>query len=107
MGRKKTIKTIDEVLENSKTDQQHQEENLVKKTCRELGITQKELAEKIKVSRQTVSDWATGRIKISETIEYLLTLVLLEKEYFEFKKAMQGLMMIQNNSTILPLRFQA
>jgi transcriptional regulator with XRE-family HTH domain len=34
-----------------------EEENLVKKTCKELGITQKELAEKIGVSQNTVSTW--------------------------------------------------
>jgi DNA-binding XRE family transcriptional regulator len=59
MGRKKTIKTIDEVLENSKTDQQPQEENLVKKTCRELGITQKELAEITKFKEQTIRNWSS------------------------------------------------
>jgi DNA-binding XRE family transcriptional regulator len=40
------------------------EENLVKKTCRELGITQKELAEKIGVSRQTIYDWSSGKTPV-------------------------------------------
>ena len=68
-----------------------EEENLVKKTCRELGITQKELAERIGVSRQTVSDWATGRVIISKSSEYLLSLLLIEQEYIEFKKAVKDL----------------
>jgi predicted transcriptional regulator len=42
------------------------EENLVKKTCRELGITQKELAEKTKFSETVISRWSKGS-KISES----------------------------------------
>jgi transcriptional regulator with XRE-family HTH domain len=34
-----------------------EEENSVKKTCKELGITQKELAEKIGVSSNAISNW--------------------------------------------------
>jgi transcriptional regulator with XRE-family HTH domain len=41
---------------------EQKEENLVKKTCRELGITQKELAEKIGLSDRTLSKYATGNI---------------------------------------------
>ena len=33
------------------------EENLVKKTCRELGITQKKLAEITGFATQTISKW--------------------------------------------------
>jgi predicted transcriptional regulator len=36
------------------------EENLVKKTCRELGITQKELAEKTGFTTQSISKWNNG-----------------------------------------------
>jgi DNA-binding transcriptional regulator YiaG len=35
------------------------EENLVKKTCRELGITQKELAEITKFKEQTIRNWSS------------------------------------------------
>ncbi len=39
------------------------EENLVKKTCRELGITQKELAERTKFKAQTIRNWSsTGEL---------------------------------------------
>ena len=38
--------------------------NLVKKTCKELGITQKELAERIGVSRQTIYDWSSGKTPV-------------------------------------------
>jgi transcriptional regulator with XRE-family HTH domain len=65
-----------------------EEENLVKKTCRELGITQKELAERIGVSRQTVSDWSSGRAKISKTGEKILYLLKIEEEYFELQNVL-------------------
>ncbi len=80
MGRKKTIKTIDEVLENSKTDQQPQEENLVKKTCRELGITQKELAEMLEVSEDTITNWGKNSKKI---ISILLESLIYKKRFFD------------------------
>jgi len=40
------------------------EENLVKKTCRELGITQKELAEKMGITDRTISNWANNKVEI-------------------------------------------
>ena len=48
------------------------EENLVKKTCRELGITQKELAEKIGVTPEFISRIANNKLKINKTIQLLL-----------------------------------
>jgi transcriptional regulator with XRE-family HTH domain len=35
------------------------EENLVKKTCRELGITQKELAKLTGFKEQTIRNWSS------------------------------------------------
>ena len=49
------------------------EENLVKKTCRELGITQKELAEKIGVTPEFISRIANNKLKINKTIQLLLS----------------------------------
>jgi predicted transcriptional regulator len=43
---------------------ENKEENLVKKTCRELGITQKELAEKIGVKPESLNS-SLSRGKIS------------------------------------------
>jgi len=39
-----------------------EKDNIVKKVCRELGITQKELAERLDVPPQTISGWATTQI---------------------------------------------
>ncbi len=47
------------------------EENLVKKTCRELGITQKELAEKIGVTDRTLSKYATNEYIPKNVINHI------------------------------------
>ena len=46
---------MDFIMEIEKT-----EINLVKKTCKELGINQKELAEKTGYSVDTISKWNRG-----------------------------------------------
>lgn len=43
-------------MENQK---EIKEENMVKKTCKELGLTQKELAEKLKINDVTVRGWSS------------------------------------------------
>ena len=40
---------------------EQKEENLVKKTCRELGITQKELAERIGTHDTTIAKWISNK----------------------------------------------
>jgi transcriptional regulator with XRE-family HTH domain len=55
------------------------EENLVKKTCRELGITQKELAERLEVSQNTISNWAKGEM---DTVNKILLEALVYKKKF-------------------------
>ncbi len=68
------------------TKKENQEENLVKKTCRELGITQKELAEKLGVNKNTVSDWANSHTQISTLVSTTLNLLIKEKDFNNFKK---------------------
>jgi transcriptional regulator with XRE-family HTH domain len=70
----------------------NQEENLVKKTCRELGITQKELAEKIGVNKNTVSEWANNKTPISKLVETTLNLLKTEKDCINFKNSIGELM---------------
>ena len=57
------------------------EENLVKKTCRELGITQKELANNVGVSNQTISDWANYKTPIPKWGKNIFYLLNNDKEY--------------------------
>ena len=65
------------------------EENIVKKVCKELGVTQKELAEQLGVSPASVSDWAKGNIP--KMTELALKLLVENKELKEklnvFKEA--------------------
>ena len=55
------------------------EENLVKKTCRELGITQKELAEITGVSQTTVFRW--NKNQSDKTVKVILEGLLYKKKF--------------------------
>jgi transcriptional regulator with XRE-family HTH domain len=57
------------------------EENLVKKTCKELGITQKELAERIGVAPVSISRWNRGENQIPKNIEVLFNTLIENKNY--------------------------
>jgi len=70
------------------------EENIVKRTCKELGITQKELAERLGVSKPSVDRWAsTGEIPESskKLIKLLLENEKLSSELSELKQALKVL----------------
>jgi len=54
---------------------EQKEENLVKKTCRELGITQKELAERIGTHDTTIAKWISNN-NIPKSAKKTLELVL-------------------------------
>jgi len=66
-----------------------EDENIVKKTCKELGITQKELAERLEVPQPTISRWASSTDDIPRMAQkYLELLSETEslKEKFEILK---------------------
>jgi len=66
------------------------EPNIVKQTCKALGYTQKELAEKLEVSKPSVDRWAsTGEIPDSskKLINFLVENEALKKELDEIKMA--------------------
>jgi transcriptional regulator with XRE-family HTH domain len=65
------------------------EENLVKKTCRELGITQKELARYFGVTPKAVSDWATKKYETPKNFELIINLIKKEKDYDALAKALK------------------
>lgn len=56
------------------------EENLVKKTCKELGITQKELANMIGLTDRTLSKYATTHSP-PKHIENHINLIIKNLEY--------------------------
>ena len=64
-------------------------ENIVKQTCKELGITQKELAERLEVSPASISDWNKGNIpKMTKlALELLIKNKDLEYKLNIFKEA--------------------
>lgn len=67
------------------------EQNIVKKVCAELGITQKELAEIMKINDVTVRNWSSkGQIPESSIsfMEYLIENKNLKKENEEIKQAL-------------------
>lgn len=66
-------------------------ENIVKATCKELGITQKELAERLGVSKPTVERWSqSGDIPEQATIQISLLIENneMKKELNELKNAL-------------------
>jgi transcriptional regulator with XRE-family HTH domain len=66
-----------------KKSTENSEENLVKKTCRELGITQKELAEKMGVHDVTVRNWSS-KGEIPNLAKNFINLLLEKKEFLKY-----------------------
>ena len=70
------------------------DENIVKKVCRELGITQRELAEKIGMSADSLNN-AVNQNKISKMAETAINLVLevetLKKELSKYENLKSAL----------------
>ncbi len=77
------------------------EENLVKKTCRELGITQKELAERIGVSRVTINEWANEKSQIPTWANNLIIYLIENIELRKFKDTIQDLLINERAKIIL------
>ena len=63
-------------------DPNYKEDNIVKRVCKELGITQRELAEIIKVNPGTPAQWVT-KGEVPPTYQYLLELMLENKHLKE------------------------
>lgn len=68
-----------------------EKENIVKQTCKELGITQKELSEILDVPQSTISGWATTNIpKMAElSLNLLIENKQLKGKLDVFKKAFE------------------
>jgi DNA-binding XRE family transcriptional regulator len=65
-----------------------EEENLVKKTCKELGITQKELAERIGVTPYTITRWGKG--DLDKSVKVLLDALIYKQKFLEIKNIFQN-----------------
>ena len=58
---------------------EEKEENLVKQVCKEYGITQTELGEKLDIPRGTISRWVSTK-NIPKTAELALNLMIKNRE---------------------------
>ncbi len=83
---------------------ENKEENLVKKTCRELGITQKELAKRVGVSNTTISDWNNYRTPIPKWAENSMQMLIELKEFQAIKKGFQNLVDSDMQIRISPIQ---
>ncbi|HED0572300.1 TPA: helix-turn-helix transcriptional regulator [Campylobacter coli] len=85
------------IFKNPKTDENlyciewhfaiNTEENIVKKVCKELNITQAELGRQLDVPASTINTWASG--KIPKMAEVALTLMLENKQQKEILEAIK------------------
>ena len=71
-------------------------ENIVKKVCKELGITQKELAEMLDIPAGTISRWASTD-EIPKTARIALELLLENKKLKEKVNVLKQLKEALNN----------
>ena len=74
------------------------DENIVKKVCKELGVTQKELAEKIGVAEGTVNRWSSKPDIIPEQSIKTINL-LIENE--KLKEQVKVLKLLKNTLSSL------
>jgi predicted transcriptional regulator len=68
------------------------EENIVKKTCKELGVTQKELANITSISLPTIQRWSSSNKIPKQNIIFLELLIKnhnIQNELDEIKKFFQ------------------
>jgi len=85
-------------LEKEETSKQN-EENLVKKTCRELGITQKELAKRMGIAYRTINAWNSGKTDTPEWAIKMFDFFKMEVEYKSLKNKL--IEVIKNDSEII------
>jgi len=60
--------------------------NIVKETAKALGMTQKELAERIGVNKDTVGNWARGAVETPKWAKKLFELLIIEQKFNTIKR---------------------
>lgn len=83
-----------EAREKKATYEIDEQTNIVKHACKELGITQKELADKLGVSKPSVERWAQGETpeQAANQINLLLENTAMKKELEELRNAIKTIM---------------
>ena len=64
-------------------------ENAVKEICKELNITQKELAKEHFLSENTISQWARGVNETPKWAKKLFELLKIERKFNTIKQALK------------------
>lgn len=72
------------------------EENIVKKTCRELGVTQIELADIMGVAKNTATQWATQIKPPKYAIKFMELLAEHKKTKEQLEKLKSALEILKN-----------
>lgn len=72
------------------------EENIVKKTCRELGVTQKELADIMGVAKNTTTQWATQITPPESAVKFMELLAEHKKTKEQLEKLKSALEILKN-----------
>ena len=67
----------------------HEEENIIEKTCRELGVNQKQLADLMSVSTNSISWWKNEKQPIPKWAYRLIELLKKEQEHKNFVELFQ------------------
>lgn len=68
--------------------------NIVKETAKELGMTQKQLAEYIGVSEDTVSKWSRGAVETPKWALKMFDLLIVEKKYKNLEIGLDRIILI-------------
>ena len=64
-------------------------ENIVDSTCKDLNLNQRELADLIGVTTNTVSGWKNGKREIPKWGHRILELVKLEREHKQLTETLK------------------
>ena len=74
--------------------QEAMDDNIVKRVCRELGITQRELAERMGVSQNMPATWSSGAEPSNMAVKFMELLINHEKTKRQLDKFKQGFALI-------------
>lgn len=72
----------------------YEKQNIVKRVCKELGITQRELADRIGVASNTPAQWATQTTPPDMAVKFMELLIEHEKTKRQLDKFKQGFALI-------------
>ena len=72
----------------------YEKQNIVKRVCKELGVTQRELAERMGVSQNMPATWSSGAEPSNMAVKFMELLINHEKTKRQLDKFKQGFALI-------------